>query len=89
MFCMLYVSGCLPDEFYQFFNSKKNTALKIVNPILFILIINQLMTGFFRMKLSRDTFVVLHERGAIVLACVVVVHIILNFNWIKANYFHK
>jgi heme A synthase len=68
---------------------KKNTALKIINPILFISIINQLMTGFFRMKLSRETFEVLHEGGAIILAGLVTVHIILNFNWIKANYFHK
>ena len=68
---------------------KKNTALKIVNLILLVLVINQLMTGFFSMKLSHDAFVLLHKRGAIVLAGFIIVHIILNFNWIKANYFHK
>jgi hypothetical protein len=68
---------------------KKNTALKIVNPILLVLIISQLVTGFSRMKLSHDTFEVLHKGGGIILAGLVIVHIILNFNWIKVNYFHK
>ena len=68
---------------------KKNTILKIVNPILLLLIINQLATGFFRMKLSRETFESVHEGGAVILACLIVVHLILNFNWIKANYFKK
>ena len=68
---------------------KKNTALKIVNPVLFILIIYQVVTGFSRMKLSHETFEVLHEGGGMILAVLVIVHIILNFNWIKANYFHK
>jgi heme A synthase len=68
---------------------KKNSAHKIINPILFVLIISQALTGLLRMKLSPETFETLHEGGGMILVGLVVVHLILNFNWIKASYFHK
>ncbi len=68
---------------------KRNTALKIINPILLVLIISQAATGLFRMKLSSETFEFIHEGGGLILVGLVIVHLILNFNWIKANYFHE
>ena len=68
---------------------KKNTALKIINPILLILFISQAVTGLFHMKLSPETFEALHEGGGTILIGLVIIHLILNFNWIKAIYFHK
>ena len=68
---------------------KKNTVLKIINPILFVLIINQAITGLLHLKLSPDTFETLHEGGGMILVGLIIVHLILNFNWIKASYFHK
>jgi len=68
---------------------KKNTALKIINPILLVLIISQAATGLSRMKLSPETFEFLHEGGGMILVGLVVVHLILNFNWVRATYFHK
>lgn len=68
---------------------KKNTALKIINPILLVLIINQAVTGLLHMKLSPETFEFLHEGGGIVLVGLVLAHLILNFNWVRASYFNK
>jgi heme A synthase len=65
----------------------KNTALKILNPVLVVLLINQILTGLFGLKLSPEAFEIFHRKAAIVLASLVVLHLILNFNWIKANYF--
>lgn len=68
---------------------KKNTAHKILNPILLVLIVNQLATGFLGGSLSREAFEWLHKGGGVALACCVVVHLLLNFSWIKASYLSK
>ena len=68
---------------------KKNTAHKILTPILLVLIVNQMATGVFGRELSREAFEFLHKGGGIALACLAVVHLILNFSWIKASYFSK
>ncbi len=81
--------SCFGFSFWLGSIMKKNTALKIVNPILLILIISQAVTGLSRMKLSPETFEVLHEGGGLILVGLVIVHFILNFNWVKENYFHK
>jgi hypothetical protein len=66
---------------------KRNTALKILNPVLFLFFINQLITVIFRNSFPREMFGVFHKTGGRILIGLVVLHIILNFNWIKANYF--
>ena len=68
---------------------KKNTALKILNPILLILLFNQAATVLFGAKLSHETFEILHKGGGMVFIGLAVLHLILNFNWIKISYFHK
>lgn len=70
---------------------KKNMAHKILNPILLVLVANQAVTGLWgnRLSLSHETFEFLHKGGGIVLACCVVVHLLLNFSWIKASYLSK
>jgi hypothetical protein len=68
---------------------KKNTVLKILNPILGILLINQVLMGLLHDILPHKVFEVLHEGGGIVFAIVVILHIILNWSWIKANFFRK
>ena len=40
---------------------KQNTMLKVVNPILGVLLLNQLLSGAFAGALSHDAFEVLHE----------------------------
>jgi len=68
---------------------KKNTMHKILNPILLVLMANQLITGLVRSSLSHETFEFLHEGGGVLLAVLAGVHLVLNFNWVKASYFGK
>jgi hypothetical protein len=37
--------------------------------------------------LSYKTFALFHKTGGTILLCLIALHVILNFNWIKANYF--
>ena len=67
----------------------KTLALKIVNPILAILLFNQVMTGLLNGMLSHEAYEVLHEGGGIAFAIVALLHVMLNFNWIKANFLRK
>ena len=67
----------------------KAMALKIVNPILGVLIITQALSGFFHGALSYEAFEIIHEGGGALLILCVLVHVILNWNWIKANFLKK
>jgi len=67
----------------------KNKALKIVNIVLLVLLLNQACSGLFNEHYSLDAFEWLHERAALLLFVVAAVHIVLNWNWIKVNYFKK
>jgi hypothetical protein len=68
---------------------KRNSVLKVLNPILGILLVSQVLTGLLSDSLPPDAFEVLHEGGGIALGIVGVAHTMLNWNWIKANYFRK
>lgn len=68
---------------------KKNTALKILNPILLVLFVSQASTGLSHAKISHEAFEFLHEGGGVLLIALIAVHLILNFSWIKASYFAK
>ena len=68
---------------------KRNTALKALNPIIAILLVNQLLSGFFSGSISHAAFEIRHEGGGIVLAIAILLHVILNWNWIKSSYFLK
>lgn len=70
----------------------KNAALKILNPILGLLILNQALTGIFADEItSRNprAFEILHEGGGYCLIGLVVLHLVLNWNWVKATYFRN
>lgn len=70
----------------------KNSVLKIINPILGILLVNQALTGIFADKIfarSPEAFEVLHEGGGYLFAALCVLHVILNWAWVKANFFRK
>ena len=67
----------------------KNKALKVVNLVLLVLIINQMVGAFLYGGISHELFEWGHERAGMLLAVVVAVHLGLNWNWVKANYFKK
>jgi len=66
---------------------KRNAMLKILNPILGILFLNQILSGFFHDALPHEAFEILHEGGGIAFTAAVVLHVILNWNWVKATFF--
>jgi hypothetical protein len=68
---------------------KKNTVLKILNPILGVLLINQVLMGLLHDILPYKIFEIFHVGGGMVFAIVAILHIILNWSWIKANFFRK
>lgn len=67
----------------------KNKALKIVNVVLLILLFNQWIGSTVYPGISHDLFEWGHERAGILLVIMAIVHLILNWNWVKANYFKK
>lgn len=67
----------------------RNSALKVLNPILAILLLNQVLSAFLSSILPRGTFALLHKGGGLVFACAATLHVILNWNWIKATFFRK
>ena len=68
---------------------RRNTLHKILNPVLVVLFINQAITVLFLDELPVKAFQILHKGGGAVLLALIAVHFILNFNWVKANYFAK
>ncbi len=63
------------------------TTLKWVNPILGLLIVSQILTGLLGHQLPRDWFIILHKGGGFFCAGVALVHLYLNWNWVKTTYF--
>jgi len=68
---------------------KRNTAFKILTPILLVLFISQAVTGLFHAKFSHEVFEFIHQGGGTILIALIILHFILNFNWVKANYLSK
>ncbi len=66
---------------------KKTIALKIINPIIAVLILNQVCTGVFSRFIHYKVFGIIHEGGGIILFLGVLIHLILNWNWVKTSYF--
>lgn len=67
----------------------KIRMLKTVNLILGILFLNQAVTGMTHDKLDNEVFEILHQGGGLVLVILAVLHVILNWKWIRSNYFRK
>jgi len=64
-------------------------VLKIVNPILGVLLLNQAITALLHDRLPDEAYEALHEGGGVLLVVVAALHVVLNWNWIKANFFRK
>ena len=63
----------------------KNTALRILNPFIGLLVLSQASTGLLGDHLSAKVFETVHEGGGILLVTGITLHVILNFGWIKNN----
>jgi len=63
----------------------KNRAHKMLNPILAVLILNQAVTAALHDFLPDEVFEVLHGGGGALLAVGVLLHVILNWSWVRAT----
>ena len=68
---------------------KRNNLLKILNPVLLVFFVNQAISVIFRDSFSREMFGIFHKTAGGILLCLMALHLILNFNWIKTNYLSK
>jgi hypothetical protein len=68
---------------------RKIVLLKTVNALIALLLVNQIVTGLLNETLPHRVFEVMHPGGGIVFAAAIVLHVILNWNWIKANWLRK
>ena len=68
---------------------KKNTILKIVNPVIALLLLCQVCTALLMILIGHGAVGEFHEIGGIFLALGALLHLILNWNWVKASYFKK
>lgn len=67
----------------------KKQTLKIVNLALGVLFINQVLMGLLNDYLPHKLFEVMHGGGGMVFAVLVVLHLMLNWGWVKANFLQK
>jgi heme A synthase len=65
---------------------KRNDVLRWLNPAMAVLVVNQALTGYLAVRLPRGVFEVLHEGGGTVLVLASLLHVILNWNWIRTTY---
>jgi len=62
---------------------KKTAALKVVNVLLLLVFLSQVGSAFTRTVLPYELFHILHGYGGFLLLILVVVHVALNWNWVK------
>jgi len=68
---------------------KRNSVLKVVNPVLGLLLISQALTGILHDALPEKVFEVGHVGGGILLLVVAALHVILNWPWVKNNFLRR
>jgi len=67
----------------------KPILLKIINPIVLLLAVNQFATGFNPRLYGKSTFRLAHKQMAVVLLVALAAHLGLNNAWIRHTYFRK
>ena len=63
----------------------KNVVLKVVNPALAILMVNQPFSASLIAIFDWDFFEGLHVAGGILLIVVAAIHLMLNWKWVELN----
>lgn len=64
----------------------KTSVLKIVNPVIALLLLCQVCSALLMITLGDEIFETLHKTGGVLLAGGVLLHLSLNWNWVKASY---
>lgn len=68
---------------------KKADLLKVVNPAVGVVFLAQALSGIFHSAIPWEVFHYGHGLFGYFLVVLVLIHIFLNWSWIKANYFKK
>jgi len=68
---------------------QRTALLKILNPILGVLLVNQVVTGLLHEYLLDELYEILHGGGGLLLAMATIVHVIMNWNWVKTNFLKR
>ncbi|MBN1674553.1 MAG: hypothetical protein JXR37_26125 [Kiritimatiellae bacterium] len=68
---------------------KRNTALKVLNPILGLLVLGQAVSALLHDAMGDELFEGIHGGGGALLMLCVVLHLVLNRQWIQASYFRR
>jgi len=63
----------------------KNTVLKIVNPALAVLMLNQPFSAMLSEVTGWGLFEGLHVVGGVLLVLAAAIHLTLNWRWVTAN----
>jgi hypothetical protein len=64
----------------------KNATLRIVNPLLGILLLNQPFSIILGALTGWHAFEVLHLVGGIGLLILAAIHVMLNWGWVRMNF---
>jgi hypothetical protein len=67
---------------------KKQTALKVLNPVMLLLVLYQGVTGFFRFSMYGH-FKAVHPIIGALLIAFAFVHLFLNWPWVRSQYFPR
>ncbi len=68
---------------------KKNNILKLLNLLLFISMLFQAVLIFGHDLFTRDVFMPTHMWNGRVLIILAIIHLILNWSWVTANFLPK
>lgn len=66
---------------------KKASLLKITNPILALALVNQIVSLIIKDYIDYEVFYKIHETGGGILVIGAFLHLLLNWGWVKNNYF--
>jgi len=68
-------------------------ALKVVNLLLMVVFLSLATSGLLYwvglLDIPYSTFRLIHPITGLTLVILVIIHLVLNYNWIKANYLKK
>jgi hypothetical protein len=65
----------------------RTNTLKYINPVIAILIVSQLLSALLSEILPPKIFDVWHKGGGLLLFIGILLHLILNWGWVKSTYF--
>jgi len=67
----------------------RTNMLKYINPVIAIFIVSQLLSALFSDILPDEIFEAWHKTGGILLLIGVLLHLFLNWGWVKSTYLKR